>query len=252
MDRVHLKVTPSTLIMPFKYWFQGDIKTVEPVTQDILNRIADRIGVPTEGRRYDCEHYVGWGDKFERFFVRSYPYGIKTNTQCVTMYYNSEFDLKKVASVFEEELKATSGDWSLVGKWCKHHPVSEIIGACDCTGLDGWLCDDCLKTWPPTDSEGKRVMCLPGRECYVNGVKCVIIKGRYGEGIEITRRSDRLDTYHEKVEELKNRHALEIKDEAKDFDRVRKWHIKYAARRLKELDDLGEAFTEVTRDLTSE
>lgn len=211
---------------PFKNWFSGEIRTTEPVTQDTLTRIADRLGFPVEGRSiWSTDNHVS-----------VLPAEFKKNTFSVNLYYNSDRDVKHVATVFEEELGATSGRWLLVGKWVRHLPVSDIIGAHDCIGTESWLCDDCLKAWPPTDADGKKCACLPGRECYVNGVRCWISTGRYGDGTtEIVRHTDRVIRHREKVEKLKKRHAREIEDESKDFDRIRAWHVKSDARRLKEL-----------------
>lgn len=231
-----------------EYWLNGNIRTTEPVTQDILTRIADRLGFPTEGRGGREDVSIWSSDLIQRFGV--WPVEFKKNTLSINLYYKLDRDVKQVATIFEEEFKATSGDWSLVGKWVKHRAVKDIIGVCDCIGLEWFLCDDCLKAWPPTDSDGKVIVCLPGRECYVNGVKCWISNGRYGDGTtEIIRHTDRILRWREKVEELKKKHARELEDEAKDFDRVRAWHVKYAARRQKELEDLDEAYREVTSDL---
>lgn len=231
--------------MSAKYWFSGDIKTTEPVTPDALSRIADRLGFPVEGRGGREDRSIWSAGHI--YHVSVLPEEFKKNTFNVHFYYNLDRDVKRAATIFEEELKATSGRWLLVGKWVRHLPISDIIGAHDCIGLESWLCDNCLEKFPPTDSEGKAAVCLPGRECYVNGVKCWISAGRYDDGTtEIVRRSDRIIRHREKVEKLKKKHAHEIEDEAKDFDRVRAWHVKYAARRQKELEDLVEEFKDAS------
>lgn len=241
--------------MPFEHWFAGEIRTTEPITRDTLVRIADRIGFPIEGRGgegtiiWSRDHRENFNDQF---FVN--PCSVRKNMLDVTMYYNSEFDLKKVASIFEEEFNATSGRWLLVGKWGKFRPVSEIVGACDCPGNERYLCADCLKAWPPVNASGQEITFSlgTGNACrikdtgaisedpiiYVNGVKCRALEHRFS-GIRIMRCSDRRDMHREEVEELKKKHAREIEDEAKDFDRIREWHGQYAACRLKELEDLN-------------
>jgi hypothetical protein len=227
--------------MPHKYWFSGEIRTTEPVTQDTLTRIADRLGFPIEGRGVR-EVSGAWlvGDNNH---LSVWSCSVKKNTLNLNFYYNSDRDVKRVAMISEEEFGATSGQWLLAGKWVRHLPVSDIIGACDCIGTESWLCDACIKAWPPVDSAGKKVTCSAGTECYVNGVRCWISNGRYDDGtIEIVRHTDRVIRHREKLEKLKKRHACEIEDEAKDFDKIRKWHVEYAARRQKELQVLAAEF----------
>ena len=199
--------------MVFSHWFSGDIETAEPVTLETNAIIAERM--------------ESQGSLDYQFHVEPYPYGIKKNMLIVNFYYNSGFDLKKVASIFEEEFGATSGLWLLVGKWVKKRPVKDIICACDCTGLDWFLCDDCLKTFPPVYPADKITT------CYVNGVKCCVSKGRYGEGIEITRQTDRIPRYQDEIKNMKKRHALEEEDDLRRINERR-------AQRRKEMESLEE------------
>lgn len=98
--------------MPFNHWLSGEVQTTEPITRDTL-RIADRIGFPTEGRGgegtviWSRDHRENFNDQF---FV--HPCRLRKNILDVNLYYNAEFDLKKVASVFEEEFKAA--DWFIL------------------------------------------------------------------------------------------------------------------------------------------
>ena len=206
-----------------EYWFSGAIKTTEPVTRDTILRIADRLGFPVEGRVMYKDLCIWTAGHKDGFCVTSCECTLSVN-----FYYKLDRDVKQVAIIFEEELGATSGQWLLVGKWCKHLPVSDIICACDCSGLDWFLCGDCLKAFPPVYSEGERTT------CYVNGVKCWVSKGRYGEGIEITRSSDIIARYQDDIKNMKKRHALQEED---DLRRINERH----AQRRKEMESLEEA-----------
>ena len=242
-----LRTTIPESQMPFEHWFSGEIKTTEPVTQATLIRIADRIGVPIECRTADCVFVIwGTGEYRDHFVVKPYPYGIKKNTLDVNMYYNSDFDVKKVASVFEEEFKATSGEWLLVGKWVKHRSVRDIVGSCDCFALDRYLCSDCLKTYPPVNSSGQEITFIgTGRVketsddpvCYVNAVKCRALELRFG-GIGIMRVTDLIDAYHEDIEKAKKRHELQIEDELDDLRVISERHARQAELRIKEIEVL--------------
>jgi hypothetical protein len=86
--------------MPFEHWFSGEIKTSESAS-----------GI------------VRTFDKFQ-FLVKQFEF--KRDTLYISFYYNSDVNLKKVALIFEEELKATSGLWLLVGKWSVWIPSSDI------------------------------------------------------------------------------------------------------------------------------
>jgi hypothetical protein len=215
--------------MRTEYWFSGTIKTTEPVTRDRILRIADRLGFPVEGRGMYKDHVIWTAGHEYSFGVTSCEFTLSVN-----FYYKLDRDVKQVAMIFEEELGATSGQWLLVGKWCKHLPVSDIICACDCIGLDWFLCDECLKAFPPVYSEGKRTT------CYVNGVKCWVSKGRCGEGIEITRSSDRISRYQDEIKNMKKRHALQEEDELGDLHIINERHARQAAQRRKEMESLEE------------
>ena len=92
--------------------FSGDLNTSEVVTRDSLVRIADLIGMPTEGRKVNDTTV----SQPNSLFFHVFPCSVRKNMMIVRVFYHSDLDLKKTAQIFEDVLKATSGRWILMGK----------------------------------------------------------------------------------------------------------------------------------------
>ena len=102
----------------------GDITTTcEKITREELVRIADLIGVPTEGRKVNDTTVFS---SFPRLHFHVFPCKVRTNIMMIRVFYQSDLDLKKTAQIFEDVLNATGGRWLLVGKWNNWLSVSDI------------------------------------------------------------------------------------------------------------------------------
>jgi hypothetical protein len=97
--------------MPRYVQVYSDLASNVEITSEVMNIIADRLGIIKEGRVVS-ESCVSAPLSACNFTIQTFGKTLK----CVDVfYYNSDFDVAKTAIIFEEELSVAPISWT---KYC--------------------------------------------------------------------------------------------------------------------------------------